>query len=87
MQNSRPEYMADKYLVRPLQAENIRFQWKDGSTSWEKFSKLKESHPMQTAEFAVALGINHEPAFNWWVEHVLKKRDKIIASIRKWQTR
>ena len=38
---------------------------------------------MQTAEFAVAQGIYHEPAFNWWVKHVLKKRDRIIASVRK----
>ena len=38
-------------------------QWKDGPTSWEKLSDLKESHPMQTAEFAVAKGIDHEPAF------------------------
>ena len=29
-------------------------QWKDGSTSWEKLSKLKESYLLQTAEFAVA---------------------------------
>ena len=42
---------------------------------------------MQTAEFVVAQGIVHEPAFNWWVKHVLKKRDRIIASIRKQQTR
>ena len=42
---------------------------------------------MQTAEFAVVQGIEHEPAFNWWVKHVLKKRDRIVASIRKWQTR
>ena len=32
-------------------------------------------------------GINHKPAFNWWVKLVLKKRDRIIASIKKWQTR
>ena len=31
-------------------------------------------------------GIGHEPAFNYRVHHMLKKRDKIIASIRKWQT-
>ena len=42
---------------------------------------------MQTAEFAVVQEIDHEPAFNWWVKHVLKKRDRIIASVRKWQTR
>ena len=31
-------------------------------------------------------GIDHEPAVNWWVKQMLKKRDRIIASIRKWQT-
>eukprot|EP00804_Cyclotella_cryptica_P014742 CCRYP_021053-RA/>CCRYP_021053-RA protein AED:0.33 eAED:0.33 QI:0/0/0/1/0.33/0.25/4/0/339 len=51
--------------------------WKDGSTSWEKLSDLKESHPVQTAEYAVAQGIDHEPAFNWWVPCVPKKRDSI----------
>ena len=62
-------------------------QWKDGSTSWEKLSELKESHPVWTAEFAVVQGIDHKPAFNWWVKHVLKNRDRIFASIRKQQTR
>ena len=41
---------------------------------------------MQTAEFVVVQGIDHESAFNWWVKHMLKERDKIIASFRKWQT-
>ena len=42
---------------------------------------------MQTAEFPVAQKIDHEPAINWWVKHVLEKRDRIIANIRKWHTR
>jgi len=29
------------------------------------------------------MGINHDPAFNWWVTHVLKKRDRIISLVRK----
>ena len=62
-------------------------QLKDGSTPWEKLSELKEVHQVQTAEFAVAQGIDHEPAFNWWVKYVLKKRDRIIASIRKQKIR
>ena len=33
------------------------------------------------------MGIDHEPAFNLWVKHVLKKRERMIASIRKWKTR
>jgi hypothetical protein len=53
-------------------------QWKDGSTSWENLADLKKSHPIETAKYAKILGIDHDPAFNWWVPHVLKKRDCII---------
>ncbi|KAL7474135.1 LOW QUALITY PROTEIN: hypothetical protein ACHAW6_000128 [Cyclotella cf. meneghiniana] len=54
-------------------------EWKDGSASWQKLSNLKESHPLQVAEFALAVGIASEPAFNWWVTWVFKKRDHIIS--------
>ena len=42
---------------------------------------------MQTAEFAVAQGIDHEPDLNKCVKHVIMKGDRIISSIRKWQVR
>ncbi len=61
-------------------------QWKDGSTSRENLADLKESHPIETAEYAVTKGIDQEPAFNWWVPHVLKKRDRIISLVRKQTT-
>ena len=51
--------------------------------SWENLADLKESHPIETANYAKILGIDHEPAFNWWVPHVLKKRDRIISLVRK----
>ena len=38
-------------------------KWKDGSETWIPLKDLKESHPVETAEFAKALGINTEPAF------------------------
>jgi hypothetical protein len=47
--------------------------WKDSSTSWQKLSDLKESHPLQVAKFAFAAQIADEPAYNWWVSWVLKK--------------
>ena len=50
-------------------------QWKESSTFWEQLPNLKESHPVQTDEFAVAQGINHKPAFNSLVKHVIKKRE------------
>ena len=57
-------------------------QWKDGTTSWEKSSALKESHPTEVAEYACAQGLEREPAFNWWVPHVIKKRKMIIAKVK-----
>jgi hypothetical protein len=48
-------------------------QWKDGSSSWENLINLKESHPIETSEYAKIIGVNHEPAFNWWVLMFLKR--------------
>jgi len=71
------------YLKRSTVGWQLCCQWRDGSTSWENLADLKESHPIETAEYAKILGIDHEPAFNWWVPHVLKKRDRIISLVRK----
>ena len=43
---------------------------------------LKESNPVEAAEFAVARGIADEAAFAWWVPHTLKKRDVIIGKVQ-----
>ena len=51
--------------------------------AWIPLKELKESHPLEVAEFAVAHGVDQMPAFKWWVSHTLKKRDAIIASVRK----
>ena len=57
-------------------------EWKDSSTSWKKSYSLKELHPLHVAEFAFAAGIADEPAFNWRVSWVLKKRDRIISLVK-----
>ena len=43
---------------------------------------MKESHPIEVAEFAKVSGIDHEPAFVWWVAYTLRKRDVIIATVK-----
>ena len=60
---------------------DLCIQWKDGSTSWEKLSALKEAYPVETAEYAVANKTASEPAFNWWVPYMIRHRDRIIALI------
>ena len=58
-------------------------KWRDGSESWIKLSALKESHPVELAEFAKARGIDREPAFAWWVPYTLRKRDVILSAVKK----
>jgi hypothetical protein len=72
------------YLKHSTIGWQLCCQWKDGSSSWENLIDLKESHPIETAKHAKIIGIDHEPAFNWWVSHVIKKRDQIILLVKKW---
>ena len=57
-------------------------QWKDGTTTWERLAGLKESNPIEVAEYAVAKEIDHEPAFNWWVKKFLRRRDRILSALK-----
>ena len=43
---------------------------------------MKESNPVDVAEFPKAEGINGEPAFSWWVPYMLTKQYVIISSIK-----
>ena len=74
-----------KYLRRTTAGVELCCKWKDGTTSYQPLSLLKESHPVQLAEFAVAMGIDNDPAFNWWVKPVLKRRDIFNLSLVRWE--
>ena len=60
---------------------SLLVEWSDGSKSWIDLKVLKESNPVQAAEYAVSRGIETEPAFAWWVPFTLRKRDTIIAAV------
>ena len=60
---------------------NFLCEWKDSSSSWVSLKVLKESNPVEIAEYVTAMGLQDEPAFAWWVPYTLRKRDRIIASI------
>ncbi len=75
------------YLHHTTLGWHVCCQWKDGSTSWEKLLDVTESHPLQMAEYAVSMGVDHEPGFNWWVPNTLRKRNSIIALVKKCSAR
>ena len=42
---------------------------------------MKESYPVQVAEYSVGARISMEPAFVWWVPYMLKKHNCIVAKV------
>jgi hypothetical protein len=49
---------------------------------------VKDSNPIQLAEYAVANRLQEGPAFKWWVSETLRTRNRIIATVKKryWKT-
>eukprot|EP00957_Ditylum_brightwellii_P107659 8213466-Ditylum_brightwellii.AAC.1 len=43
---------------------------------------MKESHPVETSEYAKAQGITEKPVFHWWVPYTLCKHDVILAKVK-----
>ena len=59
----------------------LLIRWKDGGTDWVALKDVKESYPVQVAEYILAC-ISKEPAFAWWASSVLKKRNRIIPKTK-----
>jgi hypothetical protein len=70
-----------KKIRRTTKGWKICVQWKDESTTWEDLKDLKESNPVQLAEYAIMNKLVSQPAFAWWVPYTLKKHDIIIAKV------
>ena len=60
------------YMRRTTAGWELCVLWKDGSTTWENLSEMKESYPIECAEYAVSQSLQEDPTFNYWVSHVLK---------------
>jgi hypothetical protein len=66
---------SDMYVHRGSNRQlwSLCVAWKGGSTSWEQLANLKESNPMEVADYVLVLrGIDKEPAFIWWVPFTLR---------------
>ena len=72
-----------KVLKRTTRGWKLCIRLKDGSTMWIALKDVKESNPIETAKYAVANGLDKEPAFAWWVHHTLKKRNRILNAMKK----
>ena len=61
---------------------DMPIRWKYGSTTWVPLKDTKESYPVQVSEYSILTRIQEEPAFAWWVPHVTRKRNRIVAKVK-----
>jgi len=71
---------------RTTKGWKLLLEWIDGSMDWVRLAEVKEAYPLQLAEYAVANGIANEPAFNWWVPKVIKRKERLINKVKYWRT-
>ena len=71
------------HLRKTTKGWELLIKWKDKSESWIRLADMKESHPVEVAEYARARDIDKEPAFKWCAHHTLKKRQVILAALKK----
>ena len=50
---------------------DLLVDWDNGTQSWLPLHAVKQSNPIEVAEYAISRGIHEEPAFVWWVNQVL----------------
>ena len=58
-------------------------QWKDGSSNWIALKDIKESYPVQVAEYAVGARISMEPTLTWWVPYRLHHQSVLAFYMSK----
>jgi len=67
---------------------DISVEWCNGLTSWLPLKDIKDSNPLELAQYAIANKIERELAFLWWVPDLIRCKDRIIGHIKSkyWKT-
>ena len=60
----------------------VMIRWKDGSTTWNTLKDVKDSFPLQLAEYAMQHDLVEFPAFKWWVEFVINRRKRSLSKVK-----
>ena len=67
-------HTTDGWFFQPL--------WNDGNKEWVPLQEVKDSNPIELAEYVRAKRLHEEPAFQWWVPNVLQQREAIVSKVK-----
>jgi hypothetical protein len=74
---------SNKQARKTTKGWHFFIEWKDGTTSWEHMTDMKNINPVEFDEYAVSENLNDVFAFVWRVPHVLKKCRRFITAVTK----
>ena len=66
----------------------IKVEFCNGKTLWVSMIDVKDSNPIELAKYTHTQQINNKPAFLWWTNWVIKRRNRKINKIKNkyWHT-
>ena len=78
----------NRHPKRTTKGWSIAVELLDGSQEWLPLKTVKDGYPIDLAEYAVAQGIDTEPAFHWWVPQTRNHMHRMINKVKKkyWKT-
>jgi hypothetical protein len=80
-------YQGKKSKKKTTAGWDLEVEWKDGSTSWLSLKELKNSNAVEVAQYAIENRIDLEPAFDWWVHDVIKRKQRLIKMSQSYRLR
>ena len=60
---------------------DLNILWTDGTASWIPLKDMKESNPLEVAEYAIRNSVDDHPVFAWWVPQTMKRKETIIKQV------
>ena len=56
--------------------------FRDGSSKWMKMKDLKDTNPIELAEYGQVNALLEEPSFRWWAPHMLRQRRRTLKAMK-----
>jgi hypothetical protein len=82
-----PDIVESELPQHTMNGWHFLVAWKDGSTSCVPLREMKNTYPIETANYAVSNKIEVKPAFRWLVPQVLRKCTRLISKLKKGKTK
>ena len=78
----------NKHPKRTTKGWEIAVECRDGTQIWIPLKDAKNGYPLELAEYAIAQGIQDEPAFKWWVPQTVNHMRRLVKKVKKkyWKT-